>query len=64
VQELRRVCPTTVQVHTQNVASVVPINNTIRVEHGYDFENEQLSKSLCLLAPKLKYKIDDALYHK
>ena len=63
MQEFRGVCPTAVQVHTQNVASVVSINNTVRVEHGYNFENEQLSKGLCLLAPKLKYKIDDSLDH-
>ena len=63
VQELRGVRPTTVQVHTQNVASVVAINHSVRVEHRYNFENEQLSKGLCLLAPKLEYKVDDALDH-
>jgi hypothetical protein len=41
--------PLSVQVRTQQGAAVVANNDAVRVQHGYNFENESVSQKLGLV---------------
>ena len=64
MQELGRICPSSIKVDTKNIATVVAVNNSVRVQHRHYLENEQFTESLSLFAAELKYKVNDALDHK
>ena len=64
MKQFRWIWPSSVQVCSNVVASIISIHNSIRVQHGHYFENECLSKHLCFLVVFLQEKIYCSLYHK
>lgn len=63
VEEFRRVLPATVKINSEHVASVVSVDDAIRVEHWDDLEDELLSKHLCIFVALLEKEVNDALAH-
>lgn len=50
MQKFRGICPSTIEVYTQYVATVISVNHAVRVQHGHDLKNELFSEGLRLLA--------------
>ena len=46
MQKLRRVSPSPIQIHSQNVASVVTFDDAVWIKHGHYLEDEKLPQSL------------------
>jgi hypothetical protein len=63
MQKLRGVCPSTIEVDSQYVATVISVNHAIRVKHGHNFKNELFSEGLGFFARGLEQKVYHALYH-
>ncbi len=63
VQHLGRSFVSSVQVAPSKRASVVPINDSIWVEHGHHFEDEVFSQSLSLRVIGVCEEVEDSLHH-
>ena len=63
MQDLARVGPAPVQVCADVVAAIVAVDDTVRVEHRDDLEDEGLSQHLGLLVVLLQQEVDGPLYH-
>jgi len=63
VQQFGGLIPSSIQVNTQGIASVVPSDDTIRVQHGHYLENELLSKVLSFFSLRDQI-VNCALSHK
>ena len=44
MQVLAGILPSSVKVHTQYRGPIVPIDDTVRVEHGYDLKDKFLTQ--------------------
>ena len=60
VVDLGRILPLFVEIVSRYIGAVVAVNDTVRVQHGYDLEDETLSQSLCLWVGGEK-KLNDAV---
>jgi len=49
MQQLGRVGPPSVEVDSKDVASVIPIDDTIWIKHRHNLKNEKFSQGLSLL---------------
>lgn len=63
MQELGWLVPPSVEVDPQNIASVVPSYNSVRVQHRDNLEDELLSEELGLFSLG-QDEIDETLNHK
>jgi hypothetical protein len=63
MQELGWLVPPSVEVHPQGVASVIPSNHSVRVQHRNNLEDELLSEELGLFGLG-QDEIDEALNQK
>eukprot|EP00350_Pseudokeronopsis_sp_OXSARD2_P008100 CAMPEP_0170550902 /NCGR_PEP_ID=MMETSP0211-20121228/8912_1 /TAXON_ID=311385 /ORGANISM="Pseudokeronopsis sp., Strain OXSARD2" /LENGTH=390 /DNA_ID=CAMNT_0010857721 /DNA_START=52 /DNA_END=1224 /DNA_ORIENTATION=- len=64
VEELGGVDPAPVQVHSQDIASVVSLGHSVRIQHRNYLEDEGLSEELSLSVVLLEQEVDDPLHHK
>ena len=63
MQEFGGVGPPAVEVDTQDVATVISVNNAVRVQHRHYLEYELFPQGLRLFASGLEEEVDDALDH-
>ena len=63
MEQLGWVDPPSVQVHSQDIAPVVPLGHSIRVQHRNYLEDEGLAEELGLSVVLLQEEVDDPLHH-
>ena len=63
VQYLRGIWPTSIQIDSHKIASIVPNYDAIRIEHRYNFEDESVSEELGVWIILLQEELDGALTH-
>jgi len=60
---LRRELPPSVEVTPCQRATIISIDDTIWVEHGYDLKYEVLPEYFCLFIVSIGKEVDDATHH-
>ena len=63
VQNFRRVRPSSIQISARYIAAIVSNNNSIRIEHWYNLEDECVPEQLCLLVVLLEQKLYRTMTH-
>lgn len=61
MENLRGILPAAIQVHTKGVAPVVSSNDSIRIEHGDNLEDELLAEDLRILVRRGEQEVNAAL---
>lgn len=64
VEKFGGICPSSIEVYTQNVATIVTVNYSVWVKHGDNLENKEFSQSLSFFRIKLEQEVYRTLDHK
>ena len=63
MENFGRIRPSSIQISSYHVTSIIADDDSVRIEHGDNFENECVSEQLSLFVILLKQKFNCAMDH-